>query len=231
MHPPSRHPFLHPLNHWAIDHLTHPDPAHPFHRPLIDDDGNLWAGNDFLFLKLLSPRFETAHLPPLLPEHRVCLDQLPWHLTRDPGEPAHWHPLDHVRGLLYRYPPRPIYVRHDRQWLRGPTVPVRIAGAPMVHLSTLQLLARLPRVELNTQYAGHDRPIPFRCTAGIGLITTSCYPDAASCAFRIFTTPSDKLGALPLHRPPPDTSRRPPIPIHRSPDYVDDTWPPPDPGY
>ncbi|MEK7951651.1 hypothetical protein [Luteolibacter soli] len=113
--------------------------------PVVFDDGVAEAGAEFV--------------------ERV--DALPWGRLADDGmriRPPVWRGLDGVRGELYACGVEELW-KEGRMTLAKP---VWVGGAMMVPLAVLQLIARLPRVELRLDGAGDFLLIRF--AGGEGMV-------------------------------------------------------------
>jgi hypothetical protein len=170
---PSKRPFGHPVPSDALAFFVHPDHRHLFHVPFRHpEDGNLYAGSAVAIRFRPSRSIDPAEFP--APGHDV-LDRfmaLPWH--RFPvaaTQPKAWRCLDDHRGTIYGDPLLPVHVRTTSGiQIDRVTKNVRICGAPIVPLSILQLLARLPRIELYTAGCTLTGPVLFRFSGGEGII-------------------------------------------------------------
>lgn len=173
----SKRPFHFPLPPDALPLFTHPDPAHAFHEPFALD-GEVVAANGHVAIKVYRGHFSAEDYGAANQEMEARIRPLPWHLVRlhSPGGGllhyhAHdWRNLDEVRGLIYDWAPIQPFIRCGRKWKFAPSPGIRVGGSVIVPLSLLQLIARLPRVEVLTRELDLDAPLVFRFTGGIGVI-------------------------------------------------------------
>ena len=104
--------------------------------------------------------------------------KLPWNRVLDPESP-HWKDLDSVRMSIYRNSPIAVFGKDHRL---APSPSVRIGTSSAVPLSVLQIVARLPRVEVYAYAQATRDPVFFRFTGGEGIIA---FHDLKSVPFTI----------------------------------------------
>lgn len=168
----SKRPFGHPIPAAAVAHFLHPH--HPLFRHAYrhPEDGNLYAAA--LIAIRLRPSYTIApdEYPAAPTEVLSRLANLPW--DRFPlaaKHPAAWRCLDDHRGTIYGDDLTPLWTPdHRGRSAHRPGKLVRICGAPIVPLSLLQLIARLPKPEICTAGCTLTGPILFRFTGGEGII-------------------------------------------------------------
>jgi len=166
----SKRPFLHPVPADAVDHFTHP--THPAFRQPWQHDGHLWAAG--LLALRFRPSFAIApsEYPAAPQEFADRVGTLPWErFPAAAAQPKAWRCLDDHRGTIYGDPVAPFWLEvRPGRWIYDPRKLVRICGAPIVPLSVLQLLARLPRPEIHTAGCTVEGPVLFRFSGGEGII-------------------------------------------------------------
>ncbi len=170
---PSKRPFGHPVPADALAYFIHPDPRHLFHTPFRHpEDSNLYAGSAVAIRLRPSRCIDLAEYPPPSEETLRRFTELPSHrFTLAATQPKAWRCLDDHRGTIYADPLIPVHYRTtDGIQIDRVTKNVRICGAPIVPLSILQLLARLPRIELYTAHCTLTGPVLFRFSGGEGII-------------------------------------------------------------
>lgn len=157
---PSKRPFGRHLQPPDLIHFCYPDDRAVWFFPFQLEDGTVVAGNGTLTLRLES-FIDTTDIPRATARQLEALSRKTPPTTQ--AEP--WQDLDDIRGILYRYHPKPIFERSiaKAHFRRGPGV--RIAHGPLVLLSMLQLVARLPRPEVYTG-GGLTSPAHFRFNGG-----------------------------------------------------------------
>jgi len=170
---PSKRTFGHPVPADALAYFIHPDPRHLFHLPFRHPkDGNLYAGSAVALRLRPSRCIDPAEYPAPGEESLRRFMELPWaRFPHAATQPQAWRCLDDHRGTIYADPLLPVHVRTTRGiQIDRATKNVRICGAPIVPLSVLQLLARLPRIELYTAGCTLTGPVLFRFSGGEGII-------------------------------------------------------------
>lgn len=170
---PSKRPFGHPLPADALDYFVHPFPGHVFHPAFRHpEDGNVYAGSAVALRVRRSRCIDPVEYPPPTQEALDRVTALPWgRFASAADQPKAWRCLDDHRGTIYAEPPAPVFTltaQGPRIRLAGKNV--RICGAPILPLSILQLLARLPRPEIYTAGCTLSGPVLFRFTGGEGII-------------------------------------------------------------
>ena len=169
--PPSKRPFTYPLPEEALDEFTHPDPAELLHLPYLLGNGAVLAADGHVAVRVQRGFFAAEDFPAAPAEVLERIGTLPWHLIARCRERGDWLPLDDVRGDLYDGPVLPRLTRGESGRWHPPHAPtVRIGGGPVVPLPLLQLIARLPRVELLVRDLTVYDPVLFRFSGGSGCI-------------------------------------------------------------
>lgn len=170
---PVKRPFGYPVPPEALAFFVHPDHRHLFHLPFRHpEDGHLYLGSAVALRLRASRSINPAEF--LLPDPEALrrFEALPWaRFTHAATQPKAWRCLDDHRGTIYADPLLPVHVRTPGGIAidRG-TKNVRICGAPIVPLAVLQLIARLPRIELYTGGCTLTGPVLFRFSGGEGII-------------------------------------------------------------
>jgi hypothetical protein len=165
-HSASRRPLLHPLAAESLENFCHPR-CEVFSRVVRHSSGAVMAANGCVALRV-SRGPVTFHdgLSRACPHFIARVDALPW--ARFDGDamrmrPPRWRGLDEVRGDLYS-------LGLEELWKDGRMTlakPVWIGGAMLVPVAVLQLIARLPRVELRLDGAMDFMLIRFAGGEGI----------------------------------------------------------------
>lgn len=152
---PSKRPFGHPLPAEAIPYLVRPEPAHPWHLPFRDHGGNLVTWNGALSVRIRSALPNDIECSPTAWEATGIRPRWP-----DPDakeDPGRWRMLDDVAGLLWKFPPRQLWIKCRDGITPNTLATVRVGAATVVPLALLQLCARLPRcrVRIDNDLHGH----------------------------------------------------------------------------
>jgi len=160
----SKRPFGHPVPVAAIEYFCHPLAGHRYHQAAWGREGKLYVGNCWVALRFFN--FTAAQGPgPMAVVD--ALGKLPWHDGRH-EDPKAWRRLDDVGGDLFReglFAPW----RDDLNAFRADP-PVRINHGFLVPAAALQMIYRLPRVEVYTVLDRSCRFVPFRFNGGEGLV-------------------------------------------------------------
>lgn len=143
----SRRPLLHPLAAESLETFCHPR-CKVFSRVVRHPSGAVMAANGCVALRVSrGPVTFDDGLSPACDDFLKRVDELPWARFNHDAmriKPPTWRGLDDVRGDLYS-------LGLEELWKDGRMTlakPVWIGGAVLVPLAVLQLIARLPRVEL-----------------------------------------------------------------------------------
>jgi hypothetical protein len=160
-------PFGFPHGIGTLEAFCHPSAANALAHPLPLADGEMGAANGYLAIRIERGRWMPEDFPLLAEDAALArFLALPWGAAPD-AQSAEWRALDDVRGDIYRNAPiSPWTDKHK------PTpCPVwKVGGGFLARLSHLQLLARLPRIEIYAGEMSAARPLYFRFTAGRGMI-------------------------------------------------------------
>jgi hypothetical protein len=170
---PSKRPFGHPVPADALAFFVHPYQRHIFHTAFRHPfDGTVIAASAVALRCRAGRGIDPAEYPAPHPDALRRIDALPWdRFPHAATQPKAWRCLDDHRGTIYGDPLLPVHVRTTSGiQIDRVTKNVRICGAPIVPLSILQLLARLPRVELYTADCSLTGPVLFRFSGGEGII-------------------------------------------------------------
>lgn len=160
----SKRPFGHPVPVEAIRYFCHPREGHRYHLPAWGRDGKLYAGNCWVAVRFFG--FSAAQGTGTM-EVVDALGKLPWHDSRHEDAKA-WRRLDDVGGDLFREGLLAPW-RDDLGAFRADP-PVRVANAYLVPAAAIQMIYRLPRVEVYTTLDRSCRFVPFRFNGGEGLV-------------------------------------------------------------
>lgn len=170
---PSKRPFGYPLPADALQHFVHPSPLHVFSRAWCHpEDGNVYAGSAVALRVRASRCIDPAEYPAPAPDVLSRVMALPWdRFTYAATQPKAWRCLDDHRGTIYGDPLASVFSQHpDGIRISLAAKNVRICGAPIVPLAVLQLLARLPRIEIYTAGCSLTGPVLFRFSGGEGIL-------------------------------------------------------------
>jgi hypothetical protein len=158
--------MLHPLAAESLESFCHPR-CRVFSRVVRHPSGEVMAANGCVALRV-SRGLVTFNddLPTACPDFLARVDALPWGRFANDAmriTPPRWRGLDDVRGDLYARELEELW-KDGRMTLAKP---VWIGGAVLVPLAVLQLIARLPRVELRMDGAMDFMLIRFAGGEGI----------------------------------------------------------------
>lgn len=160
---PGKRGFGWPLPVAALDYFTHPvqiDFSRPMRHPT---DGMVYCLSAFGALRTRRFAGDPDELPAITPWALERVGRVPWDTLREHGQRRDaWRLMDDSRGTLFRDPPAPLYVFRDFRWQRTEATLVRVAGAPILPLALLQVISRLPRVEICTIAPRVESPVFFR---------------------------------------------------------------------
>ncbi len=161
---PLKRPFGWPLPAAALDYFCHPTlPAvmTPLRHP---EDGMVYCVSPFGALRIRRFHGHAEEFPTMGEEMVARLAALPWATLREQGQTKDlWRLMDDARGTLWRDPPLPLYRLKDFNWQATREKRVRICGGPIVPLALLQVLSRLPRMEICVADSSPQQPVFFRC--------------------------------------------------------------------
>lgn len=186
---PSKRPFGLPLPGAAAEWLCHPDERHTYHRPAMVGE-TLCIGNGWLVIEA-----ERFLLP--APEDASPAFQQRWQAIRWPSRGALFQPdlrtLDDVAGTLWRFGPKPPWERGSMNWHPRVQPAVQIGKAAIVPLAMLQLIARLPRAQVEAQTI-LGQPVEFAFNGGRGLLHNFLTSDTVpKTSFRLFAPKANPL--------------------------------------
>lgn len=196
---PSRHPLRHPLAAADLAAFTHP--RCPVLGQVVKHPatGIVMAANGCIALHLdRGPILHDDRIPTACPAFTRRIESLPWsRFQPDPNRltPHEWRALDPERGSLYRHGLEELWIRKGKGIAMTKSKPVWTAQAILIPLAILQLVARLPRVELRIDHAADFALIRF--SGGTGLIANR-YRAVRPCdipahIFSLFHRPADRL--------------------------------------
>lgn len=156
----------HPLAAEALESFCHPR-CRVFSRVVRHPSGAVMAANGCVALRVSrGPVTCDDGLAAACPDFLARVDALPWGRFANDAmriTPPPWRGLDAVRGDLYARELEELW-KDGRMTLAKP---VWIGGAVLVPLAVLQLIARLPRVELRMDGAMDFMLIRFAGGEGI----------------------------------------------------------------
>ena len=169
---PSKRSFHFPIPAEALPYFCHPT-LEPFTAP-VSHDGLAYAASGFVALRVRRFQGYPEDLPDCPPFLLKRLLSLPWDDFGRETARTQWRLMDDARGTIYRGGPLPLWLERKGKAILSRDTLVRTAGGPLVPLALLQLIARLPRVEIrmvpavNSDITG--QPILFRFSGGEGII-------------------------------------------------------------
>ncbi|MCW1926538.1 hypothetical protein OKA05_28560 [Luteolibacter arcticus] len=163
----SAHPFPYPLAAGALESFCHPR-CRVFSRVVRHpESGAVMAANGCVALRVTrGPVTYDDALPQACPHFIARVGALPWDRFGSDARriaPAPWRALEPVRGDLHALGLDDLWP-NDRMTLARP---VWIAESVLVPLAVLQLIARLPRVELRLDGATDFMLLRFSGGEGI----------------------------------------------------------------
>lgn len=198
MTPPTKAPLLYPLRIGDPELYVHPHPCSTFYHPYrCPSTGDILVANGYLALRIQRGLWHPSDYPPATSTFLERFLSLPWHYHQHAKDD--WRNVDDIRGDIYRSAPVQVWQKNRRL---HPS-PVWQIGTTRARLSLLQLLARLPRLQINPSIR-EPAPIPFRFNPGEGLIAYD--PRLQTHSHSIYPAHRDLLGGHELpHRttPPP----------------------------
>ena len=167
------------LDYFCTARVNHPR-SRVFRQPYYNPaDGMVYAASGYVAVRI---RKLAGAMPeefaPAPPEFLDRVGALPWHYMEDHPESLRakdWRMVDDSRGTIYRDGPLPLWFPGDARKgrfhpaLNQDTI-IRVCGAQLLSLALLQLVARLPRVEICTSSGTLKGPILFRSSAGEAII-------------------------------------------------------------
>lgn len=161
--------FPYPINAEALEEFTHPE-QDVFSRPRRHN-GEMLAANGYVALRAHKGFWNDQDYPEAGEAFLSRFNCIPWGYM-DRLQPDKWRELDPVRGTIYRYHPIKLWKfdREGRPSGHRNASPVWRVGGCLVRLSALQLVAKLPRVEVYTGSTDARRPLWFRFNGGVGAI-------------------------------------------------------------
>lgn len=201
--------FPYPLPEYALDEFCRPESGHVFSQPKRHD-GDICAGNGYVMIRAHRGRWIDDEFPEASSEFLMRMARIPWARYQMIPSTA-FREIAPIRGSIASRGTIGFWM--DGTAKVNPS-PVWRVGRPLVRLSLLQLIARLPRVEVAwTDDA--DSPLWFRFTGGIGAVAYDSRLTLAS--YSIFQPQADPLTG--------ETMRRQTIP---KPSFSLPGWPPAD---
>jgi hypothetical protein len=205
-----RNAFPYPLPATALEEFRHPEDWHGL-RHIVRHGDEVLAGNGYVAIRCERGRWLDADFREAPGQFLERFGKLPWHAF--PRGCELWRPLADVASVLNERAAHGL-------WLRGRLAPSPVwrVGGVLVRLSMLQLVARLPRAEVN--WTDHpESPLWFRFSGGHGLIARDARLTLESRA--IFQPREDVLsGGLEKRKAAPGTLR-----LQHGPGW---NWPPVD---
>lgn len=209
--------FPYPLTPEVLDELVHPDELSELRHP-VRRGSQVFTGNGYFATRIDRGAWIHEEIQPISDRAARRLDRLAWDaldsaLERGDG----WRDLALSMGTIRR---RGI-INPWREDLLAPTPTWRLAHG-YIHLSMLQLIARLPRAAFYLRHTSAGSPLFFKFSGGAGIVAPIRRPMPAG--FHFFKPQFDPLSGdeLDLGTLKPRTVARDKNPTPRS-------WPPPEP--
>lgn len=193
----SKKGFPYPLQMGSLEAFCHPDDGHELGRPFWDA-GEAVAASGYVAVRVdrgLWHESDFERLPARVAQRLGALPwgSLPW-AVKDAGN---WRDL--AEANLFKF-------GAVGAWLKGkpaPTRVVRVNDLHLVRLSFLQLVARLPRVQV---YMGVSEMLLFRFSGGVGIVAKDARLTEAG--FSVLTPARHEDGTR-VSRPGPCVMKRP----------------------
>lgn len=179
--------FPYPVPRDAVEMFCHPADASGLSRAMRYDR-EILAANGYVAIRVERGGWLDREFPAASAEFLGRIGKLPW--AAFPRECKKWQSLDMLAGKMG--------LRGGiGLWLNGrlaPT-PIWLVGAVKVRLSILQLVARLPRAEVNWTDS-RTSPLWFRFSGGMGAIAAdpALWEPGKGVAFRVWEDQADPLG-------------------------------------
>jgi len=191
----SKKGFPFPLPRHALGEFCHPAAGSVFDRPRFHE-GYTWTGNTHLALKISKGNWMDGEIESAedAPEFLKRIRKLDWNAPFDRPE---WSLLEEVAPRLFGR-------KAIGLWLNGKTNAspvVMVGGRFRARLSVLQLVSRLPRVEVYTGPADRSAPLWLRFSGGCGVIARASSLDNTPPAFAIFEPRRDGETGERVERP------------------------------
>jgi len=199
--PPSKIPFVFPLQLGTLDHFTAPLEGHVMAAPRWHAEaGEAFVGNGYIAMRVTGRLWDESDFAPAETRFLDRFLKLPWDRFATLAE-ADWKPMDDIRGTIYRFAPIGCWIERKRgdlpsRWKVAPSPVVNVADAHLVRLSHLQLIARLPRCQVQTRESTGHTALFFRFNGGRGLIPFDETVTKTNPAFTIFRAQRDYTGEL-----------------------------------
>lgn len=185
--------FSYPISREALEMFCHPVEATGLSRA-ARWEREILAANGYAAIRVQRGSWLDSEFPAASAEYLGRIGKLPW--LAFPGARNGWRSLADVASSLGLRGGIGLWL-NDRL---APS-PVWLVGGCRVRLSLLQLVARLPRVEV---YAEEDRSCPlwFRFSGGLGAIAADprLWEAGQGVAFSIFQPTMDVLGGGTMKR-------------------------------
>lgn len=194
----SKPAFPYPLPLEALEDFCHPVAGSVFAKPR-KHEGETLVGNTHLALRIRKGTWLDSEISAAEESAEFVrrMGGLDWNA---PFESPEWRYLADVKARLFPKGSAPVGL-----WLEGKTGPspvVMVAGRFRARLSVLQLVARLPRVEVYTGAADPTKPLWLRFSGGYGLIARHAALDVTPPSFSIFEPQRHHETGEVLRRPP-----------------------------
>lgn len=216
----TKAPFGFPHSIGTLEAFCHPLRGNALAQPLPLANGEMGAANGYLAIRIERGRWMPDDFPNLAEDAAARFLALPWDAAPD-AQSGEWRALDDVRGSIYHNAPIAPWTDKHKP---SPSPIWKVGGAFLARLSHLQLIARLPRIEIFAGKMSADRPLFFRFTAGRGMIARD--PRLQTYSRELFKPAFHPLFGHRLERSAPGktpTLLNPPAPVPEQP--IDD-WPP-----
>lgn len=157
---PRNYPY--PLPFESLMDFCHPRAGHGFAVP-VRDEGRVMAANGYLAIFADRGAWLTSDFAQAGEDYLQRFFSLPWQPLDGP-----WRLLAEDSGTIYRRGLLPVWGAVPG--VLAPSPVWCVAGGPLVRLSMLQLVGRLPRCEVHVGAMDRADPLFFRFSGGSGMI-------------------------------------------------------------
>lgn len=204
-------PFPYPVPTDALALCCHPREGHALAKP-VEYNRETWAGNGYLVIRVSRGRWLEGDFPADPDAAMARMGRLPWVLPVE-LPPTGWRAGTEIRTRLKHYDDVAMWTPEGR------IAPCQVwqIGETLVRLSILQLVCRLPQVEIHLTAGGLTGPLYFQFSGGFGQVARDESLRGRTPAIRLFQPAicpmdgqrvvqrSGAVGNLPLPNwPPPE---------------------------
>lgn len=182
--------YHYPVRVEDVREFSHPDPNDAFGD--VFRWGEDWGvANGFLALRISS----WLDCERDCPEAVERVERLRWSFFDHPTEKADWGKLDDRRGGLWKRGEAKFWNQSQSgKWYRRTLRNIAVGDAGVrLTWATLQLISKLPRVEIYIRNAGHRDWAFFRFNGGTG-IAMAVAEKAPQAIYSLWQRPDDRMG-------------------------------------